>query len=317
MLDITLSNFERDVIEASRQQPVLLDIWAPWCGPCKALGPVLERLETDYAGRFALAKLNSDEQPEIAGQLSQMFGVRSIPFCVLFSNGQPVDGFVGALPESELRRFLDKHVPSATEQAGRQEATLAHELLESGQIDDALSTLRRALESDPGNDAARFDYVRALLHAGRLSEAEAAFSPVSGKGADLGEDLAACAVWIEAARAAATSPGGAALDATVSANARDLDTRFLRAQVALADSRFTDALDELLEILMRDKAWRNGQARKTYIAILRLLRSFERPGSPASPQSQADSSLIAKSESSRGTTSQADAYHRRLSMVLF
>ncbi len=90
MPDISLQNFESDLIAASMQQPVLLDIWAPWCGPCKALGPVLEKLETDYAGRFVLAKLNSDEQPEIAGQLSQMFGVRSIPFCVLFKGGQPI-----------------------------------------------------------------------------------------------------------------------------------------------------------------------------------------------------------------------------------
>ena len=97
MLDITLQNFEADLITPSMQQPVLLDIWAPWCGPCKVLGPVLERLETAYAGRFKLAKLDSDAEPEIAGQLSQMFGVRSIPFCVMFKDGQPVDGFVGAL----------------------------------------------------------------------------------------------------------------------------------------------------------------------------------------------------------------------------
>jgi putative thioredoxin len=104
-MDISIQNFETDLINASIEQPVLLDIWAPWCGPCKALGPVLEALEADYAGRFKLAKLNADEQPEIAGQLSQMFGVRSIPFCVLFKNGQPVDGFVGALPESKVREF--------------------------------------------------------------------------------------------------------------------------------------------------------------------------------------------------------------------
>eukprot|EP00611_Tribonema_gayanum_P009412 TRINITY_DN19223_c0_g1_i1.p3 TRINITY_DN19223_c0_g1~~TRINITY_DN19223_c0_g1_i1.p3 ORF type:complete len:125 (-),score=39.16 TRINITY_DN19223_c0_g1_i1:5-379(-) len=112
MIDITLQNFEAELIQASVQTPVLLDIWAPWCGPCKSLGPVLEKLEADYEGRFALAKLNSDDQPDIAGQLSQAFGVRSIPFCVMFVGGQPVDGFVGALPEAQIRSFLDKHVPS-------------------------------------------------------------------------------------------------------------------------------------------------------------------------------------------------------------
>src|SRR5690349_343391 len=122
MLDITQRNFEAELIGASMQRPVLLDIWAPWCGPCKTLGPLLERLETAYAGRFRLGKLNADAEPEIAAQLSQMFGVRSIPFCVLFKDGQPVDGFVGALPEAEVCRFLDKHVPSADEAAAEEDA---------------------------------------------------------------------------------------------------------------------------------------------------------------------------------------------------
>ena len=112
MIDITLENFETSLLADSNQQPILLDIWAEWCGPCKALGPVLEKLEVDYEGRFKLAKVNADEQQEIAGQLSQMFGVRSIPFCVMFVGGQPVDGFVGALPEGKFREFLDKHIPS-------------------------------------------------------------------------------------------------------------------------------------------------------------------------------------------------------------
>ena len=125
MIDITLQNFESDLLQDSLQQPILLDIWAPWCGPCKSLGPLLEKLETAYEGRFKLAKLNSDDQPEIAGQLSQAFGVRSIPFCVMFHQGQPVDGFVGAIPEAEIRTFLDKHVPGADEVAAEADAEAA------------------------------------------------------------------------------------------------------------------------------------------------------------------------------------------------
>ena len=145
MIAITLQNFENDLLQASLQQPVLLDIWAPWCGPCKALGPMLEKLEADYAGRFKLAKLNSDEQPEIAGQLSQAFGVRSIPFCVLFDQGQPVDGFVGAIPEGEIRKFLDRHLPGADELAAAGEAEAAEALLAEGDTDAALARLQEAV----------------------------------------------------------------------------------------------------------------------------------------------------------------------------
>ena len=171
MLDITHQNFEAELINASMQQPVLLDIWAPWCGPCKTLGPVLEKLETRLrrvASRSA--KLNADEQPEIASQLSQMFGVRSIPFCVLFKGGQPVDGFVGALPEGEVRKFLDKHVPSAEEMAAEEDALEAEELLAEGDTASALEKLQAAVATNPANDGARYDYLRALLNAGDLDE---------------------------------------------------------------------------------------------------------------------------------------------------
>src|SRR5436305_828299 len=197
MQDITHQNLEADLVNASLAQPVLLDIWAPWCGPCKTLGPTLEKLETAYGGRFKLVKLNADDEPEIAQQLSQMFGVRSIPVWVLFKGGRPVDGFVGALPESEVRKFLDKHVPSADEQAAEEDVQAAQELLDEGDTDTALDRLQAALATNPANDTARYDYLRALLSAGRVGEARAAFDPVATNPV-LDARLVAAGHWIAA-----------------------------------------------------------------------------------------------------------------------
>ena len=270
MLDITHQNFEAELINASMQAPVLLDIWAPWCGPCKTLGPVLEKLETAYAGRFSLGKLNADEQPEIASQLSQMFGVRSIPFCVLFKGGQPIDGFVGALPEAEVRKFLDKHVPSAEEMAAEEDALEAEELMAEGDTASALEKLQAAVATNPANDGARYDYLRALLNAGDLDSARRVYEPVASK-VMLDARLAAIGHWIAAAEAAPKARPVDTLEATLAANKRDFDARFDRARLWMAAGRWTEAMDELLEILMRDKTWNEDAARKTYIAILELI----------------------------------------------
>ena len=122
MIDVTMENFEADVITASQTTPVLVDFWADWCGPCKSLGPVLEKLETAYAGRFSLVKINADSEQQLAGA----FGVKSLPTCILLKGGRPVDGFMGALPEGKVREFLDKHLPSDEEMAAQAEIGRAH-----------------------------------------------------------------------------------------------------------------------------------------------------------------------------------------------
>ncbi len=313
MIDITMQNLETELVQGSIQQAVLLDIWAPWCGPCKALGPVLEKLETAYEGRFKLAKLNSDDHPQVAAQLSQMFGVRSIPFCVLFKGGQPVDGFVGALPEADIRVFLDKHVPSANELMADEEVAEAEELLAEGDVASALPKLKAALELSPDNDTARFDYLRALLQQRQWDQAREVLTPVAGK-VMLDARLSACQHWLQAIDKAARARSTEALALALANNKRDFDARFELAQVHFAAQRLSEALDELLEIIMRDKAWNNELARKTYIAILDLMSKPAPKAKVDAPQSKVE---IATLSTTPPADPVVDGYRRKLSMALF
>jgi putative thioredoxin len=310
MTAITLQNFETALINDSMHQPVLLDIWAPWCGPCKQLGPVLEKLELDYGGRFKLAKLDSDDQPEIAGQLSQAFGVRSIPFCVLFHQGQPVDGFVGALPEAQIRQFLDKHVPPGE---AVQDEAVDDTPAEDADPGDRLARLQEAVALDPGNDPLRADYVRLLLELGRVAQAKSAYEPAAPK-ALADTRIAALGHWLAAAEKAPAARSAETLAAAIAANKRDFAARFELAQTHFAASRFTQAMDELLEILMRDKAWSDELARKNYVAILELM------GKPAPKATTAEAKSTLEVTGKAAVTSTdpvLDQYRRKLSMALF
>ncbi len=313
MIDVTIQNFEAELINASMQQPVLLDIWAPWCGPCKVLGPLLEKLEVAYAGRFKLAKLNSDEQQEIASQLSQAFGVRSIPFCVMFDQGQPIDGFVGALPEAQIRAFLDKHVPTADEMEAEAELEEAEAMIAEGDADAALAKLQQAVAIDPANDDARYDYVKLLLERGALAQAEAAFEPVAKKTA-MDARLEALSHWILAQRKATSGRDANTLAAAIAANKRDFDARFELAQTHFAAGAFTQAMDELLEIVMRDKAWSSDLARKTYVAILALMA---KPAAKAAAGETKGALELTGKSAAVSADPVVDQYRRKLSMALF
>jgi putative thioredoxin len=270
MIEVTLQNFETEVIAASMSTPILIDFWAPWCGPCKSLGPVLEAIEVEYQGRFTLVKINSDEEQ----QLAQAFGVRSIPTCILMSQGKPVDGFTGALPAGQIKTFLDKHLPSEGELEAVAEADQAHELLAAGDTEAALAKLADALAADPGNDETRYDYIKLLIELGQLTEAGALLEP---KLKEIPRQLRFDALgwWMGAMMFVASSPYAAwtvaQFDEKIALKKRDFEIRFAKARLLMALSHWTAAMDELLEIIMRDKKWQDEAPRKAFVAILELL----------------------------------------------
>ena len=321
MIDVTLQNFEAEVIQASMSAPVLLDIWAEWCGPCKQLGPTLEQLEAEYAGRFTLAKLDADKVPQIAGQLSQMLGVRSIPLCVLFAGGQPVDAFVGAQPAAQIRQFLDKHVPSEGALLAEAEVGEAEALLESGDTEAALAKLAEALAADPGNDDARADYVRLLIATGALEEAAATLDePLRREPRPLRFD--ALNRWLAAIQFVHQHERGnwpiPQFDELIAQNKRDFETRHQKAQALMAEGQWTQAMDELLEIIMRDRKWNDEAARKTYVAILELLTPPPaKPGAHGPNKTAGGIELTGKAAKQEDPQAELlSGYRRKLSMAL-
>ena len=317
MIDVTVENFEAEVLQASTQIPVLVDFWAPWCGPCKSLGPVLEKLEADYGGRFKLVKINSDDEQ----QISQAFGIRSIPTCVLIKDGKPADGFMGALPEGKVREFLDKHLPSPDELIAEEDLSEAEQLLAQGDTSSALAKLQEALAVNPANDEVRFDYVKLLIAMGELETAQAALAPALAQ-IPLQLRFDALHHWLQAMVFATTDERGqwelAQFDAVIEKNKRDFDTRLAKARLLMAAGQWTEAMDELLEIIMRDKAWSDQAARKHFVAILELLTP---------PKAKGDAPVPGKSAGGIELTGKAAAiedphaemlsrYRRKLSMAL-
>ena len=317
MIDVTVANFEDEVINASSQVPVLVDFWAPWCGPCKSLGPILEKLELDYGGRFKLVKINSDDEQ----QLAQAFGIRSIPTCVLLKDGKPADGFMGALPEGKVREFLDKHLPSEGEWIAEAEVNEAEALLAQGDTGSALSKLQEALAVDPSNDDARFDYVKLLMAVGELDQAQAALAPALVQ-IPLQLRFEALKHWWDALHFATTDERAHwtldQFDALIAKNKRDFDTRLAKARLLMAAAEWTAAMDELLEIVMRDKVWGEEVARKNIVAILELLTPPKAKGDQPIPGKSAGGiELTGKAAAQEDPQAElVSKYRRRLSMAL-
>lgn len=253
--DVTEADFEAAVLERSMQVPVLLDCWAPWCGPCRSLGPVLEKLAQAYGGQFVLAKLNTDEAPQISAALQ----IRSIPLVVLFVAGRPVDQFTGALPEGQIRAFLDKHLkpPASPVDQLREEAAAASDAAM------AESLLREALDIEPGHAEATLDLAERLIGRNAFAEARALLDGLPAEA--LGRRYEALMGRIELA---ANRPEGdaAELRQRIATNPRDFDARMALAKLLAFEGRFADAFEQLLDTVMRDKAEHREAARQQLVA---------------------------------------------------
>jgi putative thioredoxin len=258
--DVNEDSFEREVVERSRTLPVVIDFWAPWCGPCRLLGPLLERLAEEHQGAFALAKVNVDENPRLAAA----FGAHSIPLVVAVRDGRVIADFVGALPEEQVRAFLSRVMPSEAERiAGEAEAKAG-----AGSLSEAEALFRRALEQDPRCEQALFGLAKLLAGQRRDDEALALLERVlPGSPVEAQADRLAAEIRIR--QAGGGDP--AALRAKVTNDPDDLDARFALAGLEAAAGAYERALEQYLEIVRRDRAFRDEGARKAMLNIFDLL----------------------------------------------
>jgi putative thioredoxin len=252
--------FERDVLQASARVPVLVDFWAPWCAPCRALKPVLEKLAGEYKGRFVLAKVNSDEHP----QLSARYGVRGIPNVKAFVDGKLADEFTGALPESGVRAFIDRLIPTPGEKLRR----TARSLVNQGDFDEAERNLRSGLELEPENHEIRLDLVELLLAKNSHAEADQLFAPIPERERDERADrlYSVLALW----KKSREMPAIAELEAKLAADPKDLNSRLALGERLVADMRFEPALAALLEVVRGDRGALRTSARKLMVDVFRM-----------------------------------------------
>ncbi|WP_406829169.1 thioredoxin [Microbulbifer sp. ARAS458-1] len=261
IVDVTAQNAQQVLIEESMKRPVVVDVWAEWCEPCKQLMPVLEKLANEYAGQFLLAKLNADTEQALAGQL----GVRSLPTVMVLKDGQPVDGFAGAQPEKEIREMLDKYLPKAWELQFQQ----AQKLVGEGELDEALPLLRQAYgDSGERADIAK-QYAAVLLEKNRTKDAEEILGKILMTDQD--SDYQQLMAQLELKQAAADSPEIKALQQALAANPEDSESAYkLAVQLSQAD-RHEEALEILLNLLRKDLGFADGAAKQAYLDIVKAL----------------------------------------------
>jgi putative thioredoxin len=262
--DTTIQSFQADVVDASMQVPVVVDFWAPWCGPCKTLGPLLEKLEASYGGAFKLVKIDTDKEQ----QLATHFRIRSIPTVVAFVGGQPVDQFQGALPEGKLREFIDRLMPNPSDM----ELEQAGAALDAGDQAKAAEHAKKAIALDPSNDSARLLYAQLLLAEGEPAAAQGQLDALSVQ-AKADPQVAELLAQVAAAVEAAKPPVPHALLGRVQARPDDLQARLDLAEYYIGYKEWTGALEQLLEIVKGDRAFGEDIGRKRMVEVFGLAAS--------------------------------------------
>jgi putative thioredoxin len=264
VIDVGVENFQREVVDRSRQVPVLIDFWATWCGPCKTLGPILEKVARELGGKLVLAKIDVDKNPEIA----DLFQIQSVPTVMLLVDARPVDGFMGAQPEPQVRKFLERHLGVAAPDPLKE----AEELEQEGRRGEAADVLRAHLQREPGDAKARVMHARLLVAEGRVEEARKVFAKVEGEALETPE-AAAVRAQLDAAGGDGEVRAGEveALERAVAERPDDIAARIALGKRLVAAGRHERGLEELLEAAKADIRFDGDAPRKALIEVFNLL----------------------------------------------
>lgn len=262
IVDVTQADFTAKVVEASRQRPVLVDFWAAWCGPCQMLMPVLAKLAEAYAGKFLLAKVDTDNEQALAGR----YGIRGLPTVKLFKNGAVVDEFSGARSEGQVRAWLEPHLPRAAD------ATIAQAIAaeRAGDVTGAMGLLQRAMQEDPSNDAPKLELARIALAHGKLGDAEAALKQLSLRAS--GDPTAvALKAQYDLLLIVADAPPLATLEQAVAQDENHAQARYQLGARLLLGGREEEALAHWLELVRRDRHFGDDAGRRALLMAFSVL----------------------------------------------
>lgn len=261
VLEVTAANFQQEVVEVSKTLPVVVDFWAPWCGPCRQLGPLLDKLASEFAGRLRVAKVNTEQAPDLAGA----FGVSSIPYVVAVRDGQIVDEFVGLLPEPTLRAWIQRLLPSPLDDLLKKGKEL-----EAADLAGAERTYREAMSLDARDDRAKVALTRVLLALGRDAESRAVIDELAARGY-LEPEAEQVRSQLDLRAAAAEAGGVEEARRAAEAAPDDLSLRIKLADALAVAQRHQEAMDTLIDVIRQDRAGRGDEARQTMVKIFDML----------------------------------------------